>query len=126
MRQSATLTQARCESRCLTFKARSSTRCQLQRIGGAIWGPENPALQAHEFLVVLFGGELELSGQTEQGSGPEVALYLPAPHNVHSPPLFPDEPALQWQPVFSSLAAKELESAGHTRHTLEEAFIVDE
>ena len=49
---------------------------------------------------------------------PSSSLYVPATHCVHSPPSDPDEPALQTQSVFSSLAAGPLELDGHPWHTL--------
>jgi len=47
------------------------------------------------------------------------AVYVPATHCVHVPPLAPEKPALQEQSFSLPLAAAAAEFAGHARHTLD-------
>ena len=50
-------------------------------------------------------------GQSLHDPAPDTALYVPAPHAVHVPPLGPVKPALHVQSVEASLPAVEDEPA---------------
>ena len=56
--------------------------------------------------------------QSTHAAFPTPALYLPAPHCVHAPPLGPVYPALQTQAVMAPLAAGEVLEAGQAEHVL--------
>ena len=63
--------------------------------------------------MMLPTAELEFVRQLSQFALPALALYVPATHRVHDPPLGPVEPALHVQSVCSTLASGPLEFDGH-------------
>jgi len=89
--------------------------------------PDDPALQVHNAKAPLAAGELEFVGQvrhvepataptaveyvpapqSEHVAVPVDALYFPATHWVHVPPLGPDAPALHVHAVLTLLATGE-------------------
>ena len=68
----------------------------------------------------LPAGELDPAGQLLQAPDPSVALYLPATHAVHGPPLAPVKPLLHEQSLTESLPTGESESDGQLMHVLKE------
>ena len=54
--------------------------------------PVKPLLQVHHPNCLLPSGELELLGQLTHSAEPYIALYVPASHLEHGPPLGPVEP----------------------------------
>lgn len=100
-------------------------------------GPVNPALQTQFPMETLAEGELVFPGHAEHvaevlapitaeyvpapqsvhATLPLLVLYFPATHAVHTPPLGPDDPALQEQPAIAELDAAEVEFTGHTIQT---------
>jgi hypothetical protein len=96
-----------------------------------------PELQVHAAGTELESGEFELVGharhvaatvaatvveyfaavQSRHRAVPVMILYFPAAQAVHVPPFGPVKPILQRQAVTATLAAGELESVGHERHT---------
>ena len=55
---------------------------------------------------------MELAGHGLHSAGPGEALYVPASHAVHVPPLGPEHPGLQAQFEMLVLPSGELEFAG--------------
>jgi len=77
-------------------------------------GPVHPALHEHAVEAMLPRGESEFARQASHTAAPVSALYVPAAHCEHVPPLGPDEPASHWQLSSAVLAAGLLpELAGH-------------
>ena len=56
--------------------------------------------------------------QAVQAASPAKALYLPATHPTHVPPLGPVKPAVHIQPEAAALPAGAFECAGHAKHVL--------
>ena len=101
--------------------------------------PEKPALQEQSVSSLLASAASEFAGHAKhtldavppavveyvfckqfvQTTFPFSAVYVPAIHCVHVPPLVPENPALQEQSVSSLLAAAASEFAGHAKHTLD-------
>ena len=77
-----------------------------------------PAKQLVHTLALLAPDTLEYSParQSVQARVPLFVLYLPATHDVHTPPFGPVNPALQAQAPMAALELGELELEGHARH----------
>jgi len=101
---------------------------------GPPFKPNAPGLHRQFALSLLPSGEVDNSGQAAQFamvSDPRTSEYVPGRHNLHAtaaesgaylpfkhraqkgPPPGPDDPGKHVQSLSASLAAKELELAGH-------------